>query len=180
MILIVAEHADGKLKPITGELAIMGRSVAQELAQPLACVVLGNVVDSVQDDLGALGLDQIITIRDRNLERYTSDAYVAALGELVGAKAPILVIAGHTSVGYDFIPRLAAGMGKPAIAGCIGYQKQGDRQLGPDRGAEAVLRDWHFRRDSASGGNAVVPVHCGNQQGSRRTDIQDCALWHRR
>ena len=68
MILIIAEHADGKLKPITGELAIMGRGVAQELERPLAGVVLGNVVDSVQDDLGALGLDRIITIRDENLE----------------------------------------------------------------------------------------------------------------
>ena len=127
MILIIAEHADGKLKPITGEMAIMGRSVAEELAQPLAGVVLGNVIDSVQDDLGALGLDQIITISDKNLEPYTSDGYVAALGGLIAAKSPLLVIAGHTSVGYDFVPRLAAGMGKPAIAGCIGFQKQGDR-----------------------------------------------------
>jgi electron transfer flavoprotein alpha subunit len=127
MILIVAEHADGKLTPITYELAAMARPVAQELERTLAVVVLSNTVDSVQDELQGLDLDQIILIRDPKLERYTSDGYVAALGALIAAKEPFLVISGHTSVGYDFIPRLAAGMGKPVVAGCIEFQKQGDR-----------------------------------------------------
>ena len=110
MILIVAEHADGKLTPITYELAAMARPVAQELERTLAVVVLSNTVDSVQDELQGLDLDQIILIRDPKLERYTSDGYVAALGALIAAKEPFLVISGHTSVGYDFIPRLAAGI----------------------------------------------------------------------
>jgi electron transfer flavoprotein alpha subunit len=39
------------------------------------------------------------------------------------------VIAGHTTQGYDFAPRLAVAMRRPLIAGCVEFEKQGDRLI---------------------------------------------------
>jgi electron transfer flavoprotein alpha subunit len=127
MILFVAEHYDGHVKPITAQLAVMGRGLARDLELDLVAVVLGTVDDSLMDEIKALGPDQILTVTDEKLNAYSSDAYVAALEQVISSKQPYLVLGGHTSVGYDFMPRLGARMGKPVIAGCIATEKQGDR-----------------------------------------------------
>ena len=54
------------------------------------------------------------------------------------------------------------------------------RQLGADGGAEAVRRARHLRRDSASGRHEGLEHDRRDQQGSRRADLRDRRLRHRR
>ena len=127
MILIVAEHVEGRLKPINRELAVMGRGLARELSCPLGIAFLGKETAKAIAECQALMPDRIIVVDDDKLVEYSSDGYVAALAQLVAGVNPVFVVAPHTSGGYDFIPRLAARLGKPAVAGCVGYEKQGGR-----------------------------------------------------
>jgi electron transfer flavoprotein alpha subunit len=52
---------------------------------------------------------------------------VEILKGIIEQEKPFLVLAGHTTQGMDFAPRLAAGLRRPLIAGCVEYEKQGDR-----------------------------------------------------
>ncbi len=129
MILIVTEHQDNKFKPITSELIVFAQRLGRDLEQPVTAVVMGSGVGDLAAGLGDRKLDRIITIEDEKLADYNPDGYVGALRQLIEKETPFLVLTGHTTVGYDFLPRLAAGLERPFIGGSVDYEKQGDRLL---------------------------------------------------
>ena len=129
MILVIAEHEDDKFKPITNELTVFAQRLGRDLEKPVAAVVLGANVGALADELKDRHLDRVIQIEDPKLADYSTDGYVAALRQLIEREKPFLVLAGHTTIGYDYTPRLAAGVGRPLIAGCVDYEIQGEALL---------------------------------------------------
>jgi electron transfer flavoprotein alpha subunit len=73
--------------------------------------------------------DRVIVVDDRSLADYTADGYAGALTRLVGDASPMLVVTGHTSKGYDFMPRVAARLGRPLVPACTAWEFEGDRLL---------------------------------------------------
>jgi electron transfer flavoprotein alpha subunit len=51
------------------------------------------------------------------------------LKSIIDKEKPFIVLTGHTTQGMDFAPRLAASLRRPLIAGCVEYEKQGDRLI---------------------------------------------------
>src|SRR5215831_19425209 len=129
MIFVLTEHKDGKLKPITNELLVFAQRAATEFNQPVAAVVLGQNVGSIVDDLKTKKIDRVVVAENPGLAEYDPAAYVAALKSILAAEKPFLVIAGHTTQGYDFAPRLAVALRRPLIAGCVDFEKQGDKLI---------------------------------------------------
>ncbi len=129
MILIVAEHADDRLKPINRELAVLGRELAVDFGRTLTVAILGRDPSSLIEQCRALGPDRIVTITDDRLEPYNPDAWTAAVEAVASEETPAFVLAGHTSTGYDFLPRVAARMGRPLVPSCIEWQRHGDRAV---------------------------------------------------
>jgi electron transfer flavoprotein alpha subunit len=129
MIFVLTEHKDGKLKPITNELLVFAQRAAKEFNQPVAAVVLGDNVGSIADDLKTKKIDRVVVGENPALAEYDPAAYVAALKSILAAEKPFLVIAGHTTQGYDFAPRLAVALRRPLIAGCVDFEKQSDKLI---------------------------------------------------
>ena len=129
MILIITEHEDNKFKPITNELTVFAQRLGRDLEKPVAAVVLGANVGALADELKDRQVDRIIQIEDDRLADYSPDGYVAALRQLIEQAKPFLVLAGHTTIGYDYMPRLAAGLGRPLIGGCVEYELAGEALL---------------------------------------------------
>jgi electron transfer flavoprotein alpha subunit len=129
MILFITEHQDDKFNPITAELTVFAQRLGRELEQPVVALVLGASTAGLVAELGDRKIDRIITVEDERLGEYSSDGYVAAIKEVVAKEKPFLVLAGHTTVGYDYTPRLAANLRRPLVAGCVDFDKQGDLLL---------------------------------------------------
>jgi len=129
MIFVIAEHKDNKLKPITAELLVFAQRVGREFAQPVTAVVLGSDTAVLADELKSKKINRVVTIEAPQLSDYNPDIYVEALKALFQNEKPFLVLAGHTTQGMDFAPRLSVSMRRPLIAGCVEYEKQGDRLL---------------------------------------------------
>src|SRR6185436_11419841 len=129
MIFVIAEHKDNKLKPITNELLVFAQRAGREFGQPITAVVLGNNVAGVADELKSRKIDRVIVADHADLAEYSPEAYVSVLKSLLSSEKPFLVAAGHTTQGYDFSPRLAVAMRKPLIAGCVDFEKQGDKLI---------------------------------------------------
>src|SRR5262252_9436048 len=127
MIFVIAEHKDNKLKPITAELLVFAQRVGREFDQPVTAVVLGSVTAALADELKGRKINRVMTIEDPQLADYNPDTYVEALKALFEKEKPFLVLIGHTTQGMDFAPRLSVSMRRPLIAGCVEYEKQGDR-----------------------------------------------------
>jgi electron transfer flavoprotein alpha subunit len=127
MIFVIAEHKDNKLKPITAELLVFAQRVGREFDQPVTAVVLGSNTAALADELKSKKIARVVTIEDPQLADYNPDTYVEALKALIEKEKPFLVLIGHTTQGMDFAPRLSVSMRRPLIAGCVEYEKHGDR-----------------------------------------------------
>jgi electron transfer flavoprotein alpha subunit len=126
MILVVTEHREGKLTATSHELLVFAQRAGRDLGLPVHALVLGNVA---QDTLKAARIERILTIDDPRLSTYDPDLYVHAVKSVAEQREPALIVAGHTTQGMDFMPRLAVALRKPLVAGCVDYAKVGDRVL---------------------------------------------------
>ena len=129
MIFVVAEHKDNKLKPITFELLVFAQRLSRDFNQPVTAVVLGARVEPLADDLKTKKIDRVMVADHPELVEYTPDSYVGVLKPILEQEKPFVVLIGHTTQGMDFAPRLAVSMRRPLIAGCVEYEKQGDRLI---------------------------------------------------
>ena len=127
MIFVVAEHKDNKLKPITSELLVFAQRLSRDFGQPVTALLLGSGVEGLADELKTKKIDRVVVAYHPDLAEYAPDAYVSVLKPLLDQEKPFVVLIGHTTQGMDFAPRLAVSMRRPLIAGCVEYEKQGDR-----------------------------------------------------
>ena len=129
MIFVITEHRDNKLKPINSELLVFAQRVGKNFGQPITAVVLGADTAGIAGELKARKIDRVITAEHADLAEYNPDAYVEVLKSILQKEKPLLVLMGHTTQGMDFAPRLAVALRRPLIAGCVEYEKQGDRLI---------------------------------------------------
>ena len=127
MILVIAEHKDNRLKPITSELLVFAQRVSRDFNQPITVAVLGARTAALADELKGKSVGRIITAEHDELGEYTPDPYIETLKGIIEQEKPFLVLIGHTTQGMDFAPRLAVALRKPLIAGSVEYEKEGDR-----------------------------------------------------
>jgi len=163
VILVVAEHREGKLNRATLETI----AAAQSAGSPVKVAVLGSGVDGVAKELAAADVAEVLTIDDAALKEYTADGFVLALEQLIGRENPERVFLPHTYQTRDFAPALAARLQRPLVTDCVavkgnGYVRpmfQGKMQAdvaveGPHM---ATFQIGAFRADAMkSGGSAQV------------------------
>lgn len=125
-ILIIGEHADGKLKPSTLELVTLARTLAGQDNTRIALVLIGDALDALCD-YGAIqtGLD-ILYLRAPGLEHYNGDVYkTRILASQMTANASYVIVA-HSSQGADYAPGLAVRLSAACITGVNGIETNDD------------------------------------------------------
>jgi len=141
---VVAELAQGRVRSATYELLGRALELATKLESELCAVFLGDGSKEHCQDLIAHGADRVYVARDQELLNYSSDAYAAALAEAIQEYKPYAVIAAATSLGRDYMPRVAARLGLGMTSDCIGLELNEKEQL--------------VQLKPAFGGNIVAPI----------------------
>lgn len=117
-VMIIAEERDGEIRKISYELVSEGRRLADTLGQPLTAVLLGSNVKEKAATLGHYGADKVLVADDPRLEKYTTDAYVSVIAELVKANDPAILLLGASFQGKDLSARLSARLGVGLAQDC--------------------------------------------------------------
>ena len=99
-VLVVAETRDGNLRNVSFE------ALAEQLAH--------------------YGADQIDLLTNEELNEYTTDAFTQALTQVINVEKPDAVLLGHTAIGRDLAPRVAARLGLGLISDCTDVEVKGD------------------------------------------------------
>jgi len=121
VILVIAEHRDGKLNRATLETI----AAAQAAGGPVKVAVLGSGADGIAGEVAAAAADEVIVVDDPALKDYTADGFVLALEQLIAAEAPDRVFLPHTYQTRDFAPALAARVKRPLVTDCVGVTDGG-------------------------------------------------------
>jgi len=110
MILIVAEHAEGKLSKSTYELTEAARQLKRE--GPVTLLILGNQVGAVATAAAALG-EQVLVADNPALSEYDPEIWAAAVAQIAReGEANTILIAGSRS-GREYSPRVAVKLDAP-------------------------------------------------------------------
>src|SRR4029079_19567153 len=162
VILVVAEHREGKLNRATLETI----AAAQSAGNPVKVAVLGSGVEGVAKELAAADVAEILAVDDAALKDYTADGFVLALEQLIGRENPERVFLPHTYQTRDFAPALAARLQRPLVTDCIAVK--GDGYVRPmfqgKLQADVAVYGQHlatfqigaFRADAMKSGTAAV------------------------
>ena len=105
-VMIVAEQRDGDIRKISYELVSEGRRLADSLGQELTAILLGHNIKDKASELGNYGADKVLVANDPLLEKYTTDAYVSVIADLVQANDELLESPERAASGY-FHPEIA-------------------------------------------------------------------------
>ena len=145
-IWVFAEQRDGKLKGIAYELLARGRGLADTLETELCAVCLGYNIGEIEQ-LIACGADKVYLIDDPVLSNQPEDLLTRELTRLIQEHKPEIVLAGATSLGRSFIPRVAAVLKTGLTADCTGLEM--------DTGGRLLLQTR-----PTFGGNVMATIIC--------------------
>jgi len=127
-VWIFAEQQDGKIKGVAYELLSEGLRLANSLESDLCAVCLGHNVAEI-DQLVACGADKVYLVDDPSLAAHDEDLYIEQLVDLVRRHNPQILLAGATSLGSSFIPRVAAILETGLAANCASLEIDPETRL---------------------------------------------------
>lgn len=116
-VIVLGECRDGALRNVTFEAIATGKTIAE--GGEVIAVLIGEGVADYAGELIHYGADKVLTAEDPLLKNYTSDGFVQAFMPILEKEEPDAIIAGHTSVGKDFTPKVAARLGTGLISDAI-------------------------------------------------------------
>jgi electron transfer flavoprotein alpha subunit len=98
-------------------LEVLGKAaeVASLAKTESRAVLLGHDVSDLATELARYPLEEVLVVENPALKDYTPEGYGAALAALLADREIELVLAAHTATGYEFLPRVAADMGRPLV-----------------------------------------------------------------
>lgn len=190
--LIIAEHRDGKLRQVALE-AIRAAADSASEGDALQAVLVGGPdggLDGLAAELAAYPLAKVHVLAGEALGRYNPEAYVQALGPLLNALQPDGLFLGHTAIGRDLAPALAARMGAGQLSDVTAIERDGGRvvYVRPIYAGKAferkafrsypqvvTVRPNNVPAASPSAGGAVAEIvrHAAEPAASLRTVVRD-------
>ena len=116
MILVIAEHARGKLSKSTFEMATAARQIGRE--GPVTMVVLGSGVSSVAEQ-AALLADQVLVADKPELAHYNPEIWANAVAQIAKEGEAHTILIGGSRSGREYSPRVAVKLDAPLIEDAI-------------------------------------------------------------
>jgi len=121
-ILAVMEQRAGVWNRTSFETLAAARRFAGELDTTAGAAVLGQSIGHLAAELASQHLEKVYAVEHALLQDYTPDAYTIALRQLVELAKPSIVLFPHTYQVSDFLPKLAASLGKVAVSDAISHR----------------------------------------------------------
>jgi electron transfer flavoprotein alpha subunit len=113
-VLVLAETRDGSLRNVSFEAIAAAKTVAE--GGEVVGVLIGENVSALGAELVQYGADRVVVVEDEKLKQYTSDGYAQGLLAVLEKEIPEGLVFGHTSLGKDLSPRIAAKLSSGLIS----------------------------------------------------------------
>ncbi len=117
-VWVFAEQHKGEISSVALELLGEGRKLADKRKAKLSAVFIGSGIKDKVQDLIAHGADIVYVADDPALKDFNDDSYSAVLTTLAKLHKPEIILAGATSIGRSFIPKVASTLYTGLTADC--------------------------------------------------------------
>ncbi|MDP8262594.1 MAG: electron transfer flavoprotein subunit alpha [Candidatus Ancaeobacter aquaticus] len=106
-IWVFAEQKKGVLQSVVFELLGAGKKLAQDRNAKLCAVLIGKDIKDEAQKLIHSGADIVYVVDKPELEHHNDEPYAKIMDKLIKKHKPEVVLAGATTIGRSFIPRVA-------------------------------------------------------------------------
>ncbi|MGJ7912349.1 electron transfer flavoprotein subunit alpha/FixB family protein [Neobacillus sp. LXY-1] len=122
-VLVLGEVRDGSLRNVSFEAVAAAKTVAE--GGEVVGVLLGDSVSGLGAELVRYGADRVVVVEDEKLSQYTSDGYSQALLAVIDQEQPEGLVFGHTALGKDLSPKIAAKLSSGLISDATAVEVAG-------------------------------------------------------
>lgn len=145
--VFVETNTDGSAKNVGIELLTPGKMLAEKQGGKLVAVVIGYNVQEAVDAANTHGAQEILVVNGPEFQHYSTDAYTAAICQLVEKYGPTSMLIGATNNGRDLGPRCSCRLKTGLTADCTSLD------IDEESGNVAWTRP-------AFGGNLMATILC--------------------
>jgi electron transfer flavoprotein alpha subunit len=126
-IFVFGEIRESKLRNVSFEAIAAAKKVADggEVVGLVLCDKVGNLAN----EMIHYGADRVVTVEHDQLHSYTPDAYLQAIMQVINVEKPTGFIFGHTAIGKDLSPRLAAKLKSGLISDVVSLEVVDEKVL---------------------------------------------------
>ncbi len=150
-IWVFLEQDDGKLAPVSLELAGKARELARLSGSKLTGLLMGGDLGPVQAAATLLDIDEVLVVSDPRLQQFTAEPYAHAAAAVILSRKPDILLLGATPYGRDLAGRLAVMLKTGLTADCT------DLEL--EAGTGLLLGEV-----SGFGGGILATIKCENHR----------------
>jgi electron transfer flavoprotein alpha subunit len=122
-VLVLGEVREGSLRNVSFEALAAAKTMAE--GGEVVAALLGDAVSGLADEMVSYGADRVITVEDASLKAYTTDGYKQAFMQVYESEKPEAIVMGHTALGKDLSPRIAAKLQSGLISDVTAMEQVG-------------------------------------------------------
>ncbi|MGD0445445.1 MAG: electron transfer flavoprotein subunit alpha/FixB family protein [Edaphobacter sp.] len=162
MILIVAEHANGKVSKSTWEMVTAARELAQQKGSdtPVTALVLGSNIAPIAAEI-ARAVDQVLVADLPALAQYDSELWSAAVAQIAREGEASVILIGASRSGREYSPRVAIKLDAPLLEDVISLKASGETLTAQHYTFLARVTETIETAGGATGPIAVVTIKPG-------------------
>jgi electron transfer flavoprotein alpha subunit len=123
-VLVLGEVRQGELRQVSFEAIAAAKQMAS--GGEVVGLLLGNESTSLAAKMIQYGADRVLVAEHPQLKDYTPDGYTQAIMQVLEAEKPEGLILGHTSIGKDISPRIAAKLNAGLISDAVALERDGE------------------------------------------------------
>lgn len=128
-IAVFAEQFGGRIAPVVYELLGKARALADETAQPVYALLVGENMQPAAHQLLCYGADVVYVYDHAELKDFRVLPYAAAFTDFIQKIRPSSVLVGATNLGRSLAPRVAARFKTGLTADCTRLEIKADTDL---------------------------------------------------
>ena len=162
-VLAILEQRAGKWNRASFETLAAAQQLASELNATVSAAVLGHGLGELAGDLASKKLEKAWAIEHDLLQDYTADGFALALRQFIGHAKPSLVLFPHTYQVRDFLPKLAASMGRVAVSDVVAHRIENGKPV-------MVRQLFQGKVNAAVSFSGEAPWFASLQAGAYRAD----------
>lgn len=122
-VLVLGEVRDGSLRNVSFEAVAAGKTASE--GGEVVGVLIGDSVSALANEMIHYGADRVVTVEDEKLKQYTPDGFSQALMAVIDSESPEGLIFGHTALGKDLAPKIAANLESGLISDVTSLEEAG-------------------------------------------------------
>ncbi|WP_264738714.1 electron transfer flavoprotein subunit alpha/FixB family protein [Cytobacillus firmus] len=122
-VLVLGEVRDGSLRNVSFEAVAAGKTASE--GGEVVGVLIGDSVSALANEMIHYGADRVATVEDEKLKQYTPDGFSQAIMAVIDSESPEGLIFGHTALGKDLAPKIAAKLESGLISDVTSLEEAG-------------------------------------------------------